>query len=205
MSRPRLDGAVTLPAAARPADYPRAVPSVADSRSVLLVEGASDRVALEVVATRRGLDLAGCGVEILVIGGAHAVGRVLGELRAQEHPPSIGVLCDRGEAAVARRALGGDDPDGLFVCVADLEDELIRGNGVEVVEAVIEREGDGGPFRTFIRQPAQRGRPRDAQLRRFLGTRAGRKERYARLLAESVALDAIPGALDAALRHAIAG
>jgi hypothetical protein len=48
-------------------------------------------------------------------------------------------------------------------------------------------------------QPAQRRRPLEAQLLRFLGGRVGNKERYARLVVEALDLDRAPAALDAAL------
>jgi hypothetical protein len=56
-------------------------------------------------------------------------------------------------------------------------------------------------FRRFQDQPAQRGRDLHAQLRRFLGTRAGRKVRYGALLVDALELDRVPQALDRALAH----
>jgi hypothetical protein len=84
---------------------------------------------------------------------------------------------------------------GFFVCVADLEDELIRSLGVGLVEELIAAEGELGPFRTFTRQPAHRGEARDQQLRRFMGTRSGRKIRYGQLLAAALDLTRVPGPL----------
>jgi hypothetical protein len=90
---------------------------------------------------------------------------------------------------------------GFYVCVADLEDELIRALGVGSVERVVEAQGELGSFRTFQRQPAQRGRATDQQLRRFMGTRAGRKIQYARLLVEALDLAQVPRPLDRVLAH----
>jgi len=84
---------------------------------------------------------------------------------------------------------------GFFVCVADLEDELIRALGVRRVEELIEAQGELGPFQTFTRQPAQRNRPREQQLRRFLGTRSGRKIHYGQVLAAALDLTRVPGPL----------
>ena len=84
---------------------------------------------------------------------------------------------------------------GFFVCVADLEDELIRSLGVRRVEELIEAEGELGPFRTFTRQPAQRSQTREQQLRRFMGTRSGRKTHYGHVLAAALDLTRIPGPL----------
>ena len=47
----------------------------ASVRAVVLVEGLSDRAALEAVARRRGLDLLTEGIAIVPIGGAQAIGR----------------------------------------------------------------------------------------------------------------------------------
>ena len=64
---------------------------------------------------------------------------------------------------------------GFYVCDVDLEDELIRALGTAAVEAIVDAQGELGTFRTFQHQPAQRGRPAEAQLRRFMGTASGRK------------------------------
>ena len=92
---------------------------------------------------------------------------------------------------------------GFFVCEADLEDELIRALGPARVEAILEARGDLSTLHTFQRQPAQRGRPVEAQLRRFMGTRSGRKEAYATYLVEALDLAAMPRPLDLVLRHVI--
>src|SRR5438270_925849 len=49
----------------------------AEARAVILVEGISDRSALETLASRRGRDLAAEGVVVVPIGGAQAIGRYL--------------------------------------------------------------------------------------------------------------------------------
>ena len=48
---------------------------------------------------------------------------------------------------------------GFYVCVADLEDELIRAHGAASVEEVVDAQGDLGSFRTLQKQPEWRGRP----------------------------------------------
>jgi hypothetical protein len=85
---------------------------------------------------------------------------------------------------------------GCYVCVADLEDELIRRLGAARVEQVIDAQGELGSFRTFQQQPAWRGRSSQAQLRRFIGTHSGRKVRYARLLVDALELTSVPRPLD---------
>ena len=42
--------------------------------------------------------------------------------------------------------------------------------GAGGLDFLSEAQGELGPFRTFVKQPAQRTRPREQQLRRFLGT-----------------------------------
>ena len=93
------------------------------------------------------------------------------------------------------------EPLGFYVCVADLEDELIRALGPAMVEEVIEAQGELGSFRIFQRQPAQRPRTIEEQLRRFMGTRSGRKAQYARGLVEALDLARVPRPLDGVLAH----
>jgi hypothetical protein len=174
--------------------------------SVVLVEGISDQWALEALAERRGRDLAAEGVAIVPIGGAQAIGRYLrrfGESR-------VAGLCDAGEEEDFRRALEraglgsnltreGMERLGFFVCVDDLEDELIRALGADAVERVLEEQGDLRSFRTLQKQPNWRGRPAEEQLRRFMGSGGRRKIRYARLLVEALDLARMPRPLDAVL------
>jgi hypothetical protein len=54
------------------------------------------------------------------------------------------------------------EPLDFYVCVAALEDELVRSLGVRAVEQVLEAEGDLQLFRSFQHQPAQRERPVEA-------------------------------------------
>lgn len=169
--------------------------------TAVLVEGDSDRVALEALAGMRGIDLAGERVAIIPLGGAMNIRTYVSLLG----PPGLGLdlagLCDVGEEGFFRRGLEhaglGDDLTrndmealGFFVCSADLEDELIRTLGTESVEHTMDAQGDLRAFRIFQNQPAQRDRAVDAQQRRFLGSIGGRKSRYARALVE--ALDGEP-------------
>ena len=121
-------------------------------------------------------------------------------------------LCDAGEEAgfrgnLERAGLGsnltrvGMERLGFYVCDADLESELIRALGAAVVEQILEAEGELGSFRTFQAQPAWRGRGIDDQLRRFIGTRSGRKIRYGRLLVNALDLNRVPRPLREVLGH----
>jgi hypothetical protein len=163
------------------------------SSAVVLVEGMSDQAAVDTLAERSGRDLRGEGVFVVPMGGATNIGHFV----ALFGPGGFGVrlagLCDQGEEHDFRRGLDRAGP--CFVCVADLEDELIRALGTRRVEQLIEAEGESGPFLTFTKQPAHRGEDRDQQLRRFMGTRSGRKIRYGHVLAAALDLTRVPGPL----------
>jgi hypothetical protein len=185
----------------------------AQARAAILVEGWSDQAALEALARRRGVDLGAEAIAIVPMGGITNIGKFAAALG----PPGLGLglagLYDAAEEphvvrSLRRLGLGGaghrDDAAqaGFFVCDADLEDELIRALGTAAVERVLDDEGELESFRIFQGQPAQRGRAGDAQLRRFMGTRARRKIRYGALLVDALPLDRVPRALDAVLaRH----
>jgi hypothetical protein len=178
------------------------------SRAVVLVEGLSDRVALETLARRHGRDLGAEGVSVVPIGGAQAIGRFLRRFSGVR----LAGLCDAAEEGEFRRGLeragfgsnlGRVEMErlGFYVCDADLEDELIRALGVDSVEQVLDAQGDLRSFRTLQKQPAWQGRPTDQQLRRFMGSGARRKVRYARLLVEALDLSLVPRPLDLVLAH----
>ncbi len=207
-----LDGYVHGPAAATEATA-RALAKVAAAEAVLLVEGISDQIAVETLAARCGRDLGAERMVVLPTGGAHAVTRYLTRLGPAGAGLRLAGLCDLGEENVVRRALAsagigspGTRADmerlGFYVCAEDLEDELIRAIGAARVEALIDSQGDLGSFRSLQRQPEWRAQPAGAQLRRFLGSGARRKLRYARLLAGAVDLDRLPHPLEALLTQA---
>jgi hypothetical protein len=172
-----------------------------DPRAVVLVEGTSDQVALHTLAERRGRDLAAEGIAIVAMGGAQSIGRFLDRFGPRGADVTLAGLCDAGEEREFRRAVdrAGLEWAGFYVCVADLEDELIRALGASSVEAVVEAQGELGAFRTLQKQPAWRGRPVEEQLRRFMGSGGRRKIRYARLLVDALDLDRMPRPLDEVL------
>jgi hypothetical protein len=138
------------------------------------------------------------------IGGATNIERFARALGPHGLGLRLAGLCDIAELEHVRRGLGraGAGGDGFHACAVDLEDELIRALGTAAVERVLEDEDELASFHRFQEQPTQRGREVHAQLRRFLGTRAGRKVRYATLLVDAIDLDRVPRALDRALAHA---
>ncbi|SCG73782.1 ATP-dependent endonuclease [Micromonospora inositola] len=180
------------------------------ARTVVLVEGGSDRRALEAVARRGGRSLD--GVAVVPMGGITNIGHFLDLFGPRGLGRSLAGLYDVAEEGYVRRGLerAGLGPAlsreqlaalGFQVCVADLEDELIRALGVAAVEQVVEAAGDLPSFRRFQRQPAQRERPLAAQLHRFIGTRSGRKAQYADLLSDALPPARVPPALDRLLAH----
>ena len=183
-----------------------------DTRAVVLVEGVSDKVAVEALAERRGRDLDAEGISVVPIGGAQAIGRFLNLYGPQGSDVRLAGLCDAAEEgdfqrALERAGLGSNltradlERLGFYVCVDDLEDELIRALGAAAVEQVVDDQGELGPFRTLQKQPAWQGRRPEEQLRRFMGSGGRRKIRYARLLIEALDLTQVPRPLDLVLAH----
>jgi hypothetical protein len=167
------------------------------ARAVVLVEGNSDRVALETLAQRCGRDLAAEGVEVVAMGGITNTRAFASRYGRREQGVRLAGLYDAPEEATLRHGLAAagvaaaleaeDLSDlGFYQCSADLEDELVRALGAEAVEAVIEAAGEASSLRLLSRMPAQRDWPREAVLRRFLGVRSGRKARYAALLVQAL-------------------
>ncbi|WP_425842007.1 TOPRIM nucleotidyl transferase/hydrolase domain-containing protein [Streptomyces fractus] len=176
--------AVTEWAAGGPGEPARALAARLRVRGAVLLEGLSDAAAVDTLAERRGRDLASEGVCVLPMGGAMNVGRYARLLGPEGLGLRLTGLCDERERRFYDRALGRGE-DTVFVCVADLEDEFIRALGVERVEDLVREAGEWHPWQTFARQPAQQDRSTHRRLRRFLGTKAGRKIRYGRLLTEA--------------------
>jgi hypothetical protein len=181
-------------------------------RAVVLVEGISDQRALEALAERRGRDLDAEGISVVPIGGAQAIGRFLSVFGPQGLDLRLAGLCDAAEEGDFRRGLeraglGSDltradmESLGFYVCAADLEDELIRALGAASVEQIVDAQGDLRSFRTLQKQSAWQGRTNEEQLRRFMGSGARRKIRYARLLVDALDLSHVPRPLDLALAH----
>ncbi|MFV0130094.1 TOPRIM nucleotidyl transferase/hydrolase domain-containing protein [Streptomyces sp. HMX112] len=189
--------AVTAWAAGGPGGPARELAARLSVRTVVLLEGASDFAAVDALAAGHGRDLEAEGVCVLSMGGAMNVGRFAHLLG----PPGLGLrltgLCDEAERRHYARGLerAGAAQQGFFVCAADLEDELIRALGVARVAELLRAEGDLRPWQTFLRQPAQRDRTAQQQLRRFLGTKKGRKIHYGRVLVQALGPHRVPAPL----------
>ena len=166
-------------------------------RGVVLVEGTSDRLAVETLARRRGRDLHAEDIAVVPMGGYGNLPRVLAQY---VDVPIVG-LYDAGEERHFLRALGCSDRDeleraGFYACTRDLEDELTRAVGPAGVERVLAEQGELRAFRTYQKQPAHRDRRLAEQLHGFMWNR---KQRYAVLLVEALDLDGVPRPLDRVL------
>jgi hypothetical protein len=181
-------------------------------RVIVVVEGASDKIAVETLAARRGRESWSERVSVTSVGGAHGIDRYLARLDLRHSEVGLAGLCDVGEESQFRRALeraglgtdltrSGMEALGFFVCEDDLEAELIRALGPGTVEDLLATHGDIGVFRTLQKQPQWKGRPTEEQLRRFMGSGGGRKIKYAPLLVDALDLSRVPRPLDGVLTH----
>jgi hypothetical protein len=180
--------------------------------AVVLVEGVSDQLALIALGERLGRNLEAEGISIVPMGGSKNIRTFLGRFGPQGLDVRLAGLCDAAEEGDFQRALeragfgshlsrADMERLGFYVCVVDLEDELIRALGAAGVEQVLESKGELDLFRGFQKQPAWRGRTHDAQLRRFFGTHSGRKIESAALLVAALDLARVPRPLNRVLAH----
>lgn len=190
-------------------EWDRADAAGTAGKTVVLVEGASDQRALEALAKRQSRDLEAEGVAVVAIAGATNIARFLDLLGPNGYDVRLAGLCDMMERQAFRAALeqtglgsGLGDADmerlGFFVCVRDLEEELIRALGPERMVGLIESQGQLRRFRSFQNQPAQRHKTVDAQIWRWLGNH---KIRYAPLMVEALEPEDVPRPLRAVLSH----
>jgi hypothetical protein len=151
--------------------------------AVIAVEGVSDKLVLETISQRLGRDLAAEGIRIQPIGGAHAIRRFVAELGSDV---TVRGLCDENEQHLFRRVL-----DAVYVCVPDLEGELIRAIGIERVLELV----DADAFAKMRRQPAHRETPVEKALHRWLRSSSSRFHRYLPVLVDADQLDRVPAPL----------
>lgn len=187
----------------------RARDAGAASKAVVLVEGVSDRRAVEGLASRQGRNLESENVVIVPIAGATNLPRFLELLGPTGYDVALAGLCDEGEETRFLQALeqsgfgsgltrSAMERLGFFVCVRDLEEELIRSLGAGAVEAVIEEQGQLKAFRSFQNQPAQRSKMIERQLWRWMGNH---KIRYSSLLVDALDLQQVPPPLERVLEN----
>jgi hypothetical protein len=172
-------------------------------RTIVLVEGVTDELAVTLAARRLGRDLATEGVSVVPINGAHAISRHLRQLATEEPGARLAGLYDEAEEEVISAALeraghganldrGHLETIGFFACMADLEDELIRAAGEANLSRLIELQGDAQPWHAFRNQRAWHGRPMDQQFHRFIRSVSERNSRYIRAIVETIDLSRLP-------------
>lgn len=181
----------------------------AAGKGAILVEGTSDKRAVDALARRRGRNLDAEGVITIPTAGATNILRFLEILGPHGHGVALAGLCDAEEEGAIRSGLAqvGMDPGdgragleqlGFFVCVPDLEDELIRALTPPMMVQLIESQGQLRRFRRFQSQPAQRHKDLEAQLHRWLGNH---KIRYAPLMIDALDLERVPRPLDSLVTY----
>lgn len=161
----------------------------------MLVEGHSDAAVVETLVAARGGELTAPAVRVVPMGG---ITNLRPHLARHGEVPGVLVLglCDAPEEWFVLRALRDAGRPvttrdelaalGFFVCVRDLEDELLRAVGADAAEAALSELGELTRFRTFQRQPQWRDRARHEQLHRFAGSGSGRKLALAERLARQL-------------------
>jgi hypothetical protein len=169
-------------------------PRTANVGTLVLVEGDSDAAAVSALADLLGCDLVLHHIQILSAGGVTNFAQVLANFLRMHPGATFCGLYDVADEWHVRRALAAAaipitahaslESVGFFACVVDLEDELIRALGTEAVEHVLDAQAELTSFRRFQAMPQHRHSPVHRQMHRFLGTRATRKIRCARLLVE---------------------
>ncbi|MDQ4214950.1 ATP-dependent endonuclease [Microbacterium capsulatum] len=174
---------------------------------IVLVEGESDRLALIEAALVRGEPSLDARADVVSLGG---ITNLRSWLERRDPLVPVRGLYDAAElryvvgALVASGMLpdGVSDPDpdpvaalGFFGCDQDLEDEVIRAAGPELVLETLAARGELALFRTFQGQPAQRVRSVEAQLHRFAATASGRKARFAADVIAALPAERLPDPL----------
>ncbi|ALX65876.1 TOPRIM nucleotidyl transferase/hydrolase domain-containing protein [Microbacterium sp. XT11] len=186
------------------------MPETTEPRTVVLFEGASDRLAVETAARRLGLS-----VDELELVDLDGITNLRGRLRMlREAGRRVVGLYDAAEGGYVSSVLrdlgaishdGSPEDAGFFGCERDLEDEVIAAAGAELVIQTLDARGELARFRVFQGQPAQRERTVEEQLHRFAGTAAGRKARFAADVIAAIPVERMPRPIVALLRAALRG
>lgn len=169
------------------------------TRPIVLVEGRSDVAAIETLAHTWGV---ADRFELVAMGGVTNIARHVRQVASNGDGTVLLGVCDARERRFLDRV--GPALAEVFVCHEDLEDELIRAVGPDRVVDLLDDLGELARFRIFQGQPEWRERPVAEQLRRFAGTRSGRKAVFAARLAAALTPAMTPAPL-ALLLHRVAG
>ncbi len=181
------------------------------ARSVLLVEGESDYIAVTKAATLLGHRLDAKGVAVLQTGGEGTLRTFVRLFGKNGLDLDIAGLVDAdAEAALTQeleRESYGQGIDrltlesvGFWICDSDLEAELIQAVGISQTEALITAEGEDQSYAAFAQDPRYSRLSDQERLEAFLSKR-GRKVRYAPLLIDRLTSGTLPRPLVEALNH----
>jgi hypothetical protein len=187
----------------------KAVARASDAVAVVLVEGLSDAIAMEIIAARCDRRLRDERVAVVPMGGVTNIGRFMSLFGRRAREVKIAGLYDVGAHDHVCKVLESEWPGrvparsglealGFYACVEDLEDEFIRSLGVAAVEQIVERQGQIRSFRKMQHEPHHRGRIVSQQIHQFVGRW---RYRYARLLAEAVDVRSIPRPVESVLEY----
>jgi predicted ATP-dependent endonuclease of OLD family len=182
------------------------------ARAVLLVEGESDRLAVEAIAERKGRNLDADGVTIVPINGITKAPVYIDLFGPHGLNVKMAGLYDESEEAYVLRGVErsemADEPNradlerlGFLVCQRDLEDELVRALGGKAAKEVVEGNGDLGALELFSQQPAYKELSLEEQVVAFIQSgRKSRKVEYAPLLVDAIPESAFPAPLEKVLQ-----
>ncbi len=178
------------------------------ARVAILVEGPSDRLALQFAAEQLGVDLDARSVSLVELQGAD----VFETLRSLLGPSGLQVelrgMCDADrerrwtDVIYGPGVYNGDRnqlaQDGIFVADPDLEGALVDSLGETQVEGVITAEGEKPALDLYRQQPDKRNLPSRDQILGFLKSK-DRKVRFAPLLVQAVPTGQLPDVLKGVL------
>lgn len=175
------------------------------ARKAVLVEGLSDKYAIEALAERKGKHLDALGVSVVAMRGCGQIGTFLSLLGKKGLRVQLVGMCDGAEVAEWAKALDAHGygktmnqaamaKAGFFVCDKDLEDVLVSAVGTAEAVKIITSEGEKAAFDAYAKQPAHAGKTVHEQVCGFLHTR-GRQIRYAPLLVDALDLTKLPAPL----------
>ena len=177
-----------------------ALREAATARTVVLVEGISDQIAVDATFASCGRDLGEEQVVVVPIGGAQAisdyVARFVDASVGHRDPVDIVGLCDAAEATFFASAFEAHGLGDTFaVCRPDLEAELICAFEPDELESIIKAQGELRSLRTMQKQAAWRGRAFDEQVHRWMRAKAVRSSRYASILVYEAGVERLPAPL----------
>jgi energy-coupling factor transporter ATP-binding protein EcfA2 len=181
------------------------------SRKTIFVEGTSDRLVLLALARKQGRNLDAEAVSIVVLHGSGQLKTHLKILGPAGLDVNLGGLCDAHDEEAWRNALEdadiGSDLDrqgaeeiGFFVCDPDLEGQLIAAVGEDVVEELIDAEGETAAWEAFQAQPDSQGEGKADLLRAFIHKRK-RVMRYSPLIVNRLDETDVPAPIRGVLEH----